>query len=194
MTAQAFIITYLICAIPFGLVISKFILKKDLRKIGSGSTGTTNVLRTGSKLAAAATLALDALKPLAAWWILGAPDDPKAKMFIAAVAVFAHCYPVYLNFKGGKGVATAWGTMWMFSTVFALAAIAVWIIVLALSRKSSLSALTACVFVPLWAWFFTGSADLAWFYSGLVVFVLFRHTSNIKRLLAGKEDNVKFKQ
>ena len=139
---------------------------------------------------------MDALKPIASWWIaeryFGAHGN--LKLIVAALAVVAHCYPVYTGFKGGKGVATAWGTMWLFDPRLALSAIGLWAAVLALAKKSSLSAIVAALAAPLLALRFTDRADMAWLYAGIVVLVLFRHKSNMQRLLAGTEDDVEFRK
>jgi glycerol-3-phosphate acyltransferase PlsY len=181
-------------------VLAKLFAKADLRKIGSGSTGATNALRAGGKWIALATLLLDAAKPLLAWYFVCllwsdsakfSEFETNLKILVSAVAILAHCFPVYLRFKGGKGVATAWGTMWLFSPWLALVAIGVWIVVLAATKKSSLSALVAAALVPLWAYVFEPEA--VWFYVGVVVFVILRHASNIKRLIAGTESKVDFK-
>ncbi|MDR0367231.1 MAG: glycerol-3-phosphate 1-O-acyltransferase PlsY [Rickettsiales bacterium] len=189
--AFAALAAYLICAVPFGLLIARFALGRNLRDIGSGSTGATNVLRTGSKAAAAATLALDAAKPVFAKWLLG-PSIPV--MVLIPLAVVAHCWPVYLKGRGGKGVATAWGTMFLISWRLALSALAVWLVTLALTRKSSLSAIVAGVSAPLLAWVFAHDGRVALLYAGVMAFVVLRHAGNIKRLLAGTEDDVRFKR
>ncbi|MDR1477227.1 MAG: glycerol-3-phosphate 1-O-acyltransferase PlsY [Rickettsiales bacterium] len=197
---------YLIGAIPFGYILAKWFAKTDLRKIGSGSTGATNALRAGGKWVALATLVLDAAKPVAAYFAAIAFAramnggivleiglylyDFELKVVVAALAVLAHCFPVYLGFKGGKGVATAWGTMWLFSPWLALASIGVWIVAITATRKSSLSALTAAAFVPLWARLF--APESFWLYVGMVLFVILRHASNIRRLMVGTESRVEF--
>lgn len=200
------LISYLMCAIPFGYLLVKWFAKADLRQVGSGSTGATNALRAGGKKIALATLALDSVKPVAAYFaslyvaraLAGGLVleiglylyDFEIRLLVSAIAIVAHCFPVYLKFRGGKGVATAWGTMWLFSPWLALASIGVWIAILAISRKSSLSALIAAAMVPLWAYLFAPGA-LA-FYACVVLFVILRHASNIRRLLSGTESKVDF--
>ncbi|MCL2438979.1 MAG: glycerol-3-phosphate 1-O-acyltransferase PlsY [Alphaproteobacteria bacterium] len=193
----ALLITYFICAIPFGFILSRVFLKMDLRKMGSGGTGATNALRTGNKTVAAATLALDALKPIFSFG-LGITLFPELaesfafKSWLAIVAVFAHCYPVYLGFKGGKGAATAWGTMYLFSTFFALAVIGTWLAILTAFKKSSLAAMSTLPLAIIYAYLFSGAAVM-YTYLMVALIVVIRHKDNIRRLLAGTEDKVKLK-
>ena len=213
------LIAYLIGAIPTGLILTKLFLKQDVRKIGSGSTGATNVLRTGSKLLALLTVILDALKPYLAtlavyfsmklmfgeMWgtLLYELCKGYIIMIISGITIFAHCYPVYLKFKGGKGVATAFGTLFLFSSkyygipVLPLIALATWLTVAFISKKSSLSALTTAIILPVYVYNFnnlkphTASMTLTYFYIGAVLFVIFRHHANIVRLINGTESNIK---
>ena len=214
-----FLVAYLIGAIPTGLILTKLFLKQDVRTIGSGSTGATNVLRTGSKLLALATLVFDALKPYLATLavhftmvlLFGKLLTSVAyglyseyiTMAICGITIFAHCYPVYLKFKGGKGVATAFGTLFLFSAkyygfpVLPIAALSTWLTVAFISKKSSLSALTTALILPVYVYYLNnlggGNASmyLVYFYIGAVVFVIFRHHANIARLIKGTESNIK---
>lgn len=217
-----FMVAYLIGAIPTGLILTKLFLKQDVRQIGSGSTGATNVLRTGSKLLALLTLIIDACKPYFALLafhymmevLFGSIITYSAfalygvymKMLVAGITIFAHCYPVYLKFKGGKGVATAFGTLFLFSKeieifdidiyILPICAILTWLTVAFISKKSSLSALTTALVLPVYVYFLSDySGDrglhLTYFYIGAVLFVIFRHISNIKRLINGTESNIK---
>ena len=217
-----FLTIYLIGSIPFGLVLTKIFLRQDIRKIGSGNIGATNVLRTGSKILAILTVILDALKPFFAYCavkfvmailtsklavsILFGLYDVYMTMIIVAITIFAHCFPVYLKFKGGKGVATVFGSLFMFSSkwsflcinayVLPLVALMTWIAVAVISKKSSLSALITSVLLPLYVYLFANyrSAtvfNLTLFYACVSLFVILRHISNIKRLIKGEESNIK---
>jgi glycerol-3-phosphate acyltransferase PlsY len=173
-------------SIPFGLVLTRAAGLGDVRAIGSGSIGATNVLRTGNKGLAAATLALDALKGLVALliarWIWG--EDAALVAGVAAMA--GHAFPVWLGFKGGKGVATGAGVMLGAAPWLGLTALAVWGAVFAATRISSASALAACSVAPIAALVF-GDAKLALLALGLATLITWRHKPNIQRLLAGTE-------
>ncbi|WP_239805773.1 glycerol-3-phosphate 1-O-acyltransferase PlsY [Croceicoccus hydrothermalis] len=179
---------YLLGSIPWGIVLTRMTGAGNLREIGSGSTGATNVLRTGRKGLAAATLLLDLLKGLCAVVIAGA-IWPDGAQFAAVGAVAGHCYPIWLRFNGGKGVATMMGVVlglaWPLGLVFAV----VWLGLLALLRISSVAGMSAAISAPLAAW--------ALGYSGFVVagivmaaIVVWRHRSNLARLMAGSEPRV----
>src|SRR6201994_1235002 len=148
----AFILGYLLGSIPFGLILTRFAGTQDLRSIGSGNIGATNVLRTGRKGLAAATLIGDMLKGTVAVIITGYFGGPNAAMLAALGAFLGHLFPVWLNFKGGKGVATyigvLLGLLWPAALVFGV----VWIAVAAISRYSSLSSLTASFITPILLW------------------------------------------
>src|ERR1700719_2940961 len=149
----AFILGYLFGSIPFGLILTKLAGTKDLRSIGSGNIGATNVLRTGHKGLAAATLLLDMLKGTAAVVIAGYYGGPNAAMLAALGAFLGHLFPVWLGFKGGKGVATYIGLLLGFGSWIALLAFcAVWLAIAAASRYSSLAALIACAAPPAILW------------------------------------------
>jgi acyl phosphate:glycerol-3-phosphate acyltransferase len=179
---------YALGSIPFGLLLTRLTGAGDLRAIGSGNIGATNVLRTGKKGLAAATLLLDMgkglLAVLLAWRLW-----PDAAAFAALGAVLGHCFPVWLRFRGGKGVATmmgvALGLAWPVGLAYALT----WLGMLAATRISSLGGMTAAVAAPLAA-LATGHADLAQVLVALAVLVLWLHRANIARLRAGTEPKI----
>jgi len=182
-------IGYLLGSIPFGLLLTRMAGLGDIRNIGSGNIGATNVLRTGRKGLAAATLLLDALKGTAGVLIGSAIAGPVGGMAGGLGAFFGHILPVWLGFKGGKGVATYIGILVGLNWPAALAFCAVWLCVAVLTRYSSLSALTASVTTPLLLWFL-GESQLAMLVSVLTVLLFIKHQSNIQRLIAGTESKI----
>ena len=179
---------YLLGSIPFGLILTRLFGAGDLRSIGSGSIGATNVLRTGRKGLAAGTLLLDAGKGALAVW-LTAQWWPLAAPIAAFGAIVGHCFPVWLGFKGGKGVATALGIALALSPLTALICAAVWLVVFAVTRISSLGGMTATLAGPIAAWAL-GRAELILPLAGIALVVLWRHRANIARLRAGTEPRV----
>ncbi|MDH4413596.1 MAG: glycerol-3-phosphate 1-O-acyltransferase PlsY [Rhizobium sp.] len=180
---------YLLGSIPFGLVLTKMAGLGDLRSIGSGNIGATNVLRTGNKKLAAATLLLDALKATAAALIAHAVFGENAGLFAGFAAFIGHLFPVWLGFKGGKGVATYIGTLlgvapWMV-LVFAIA----WLSVAFITRYSSLSALVATLVIPVVLWIL-GVEEAALVTAVMTVITYWRHKQNIERLIAGTESKI----
>lgn len=191
---------YLLGSIPFGLLITQAAGLGDVRKIGSGNIGATNVLRTGRRELAALTLLLDGLKGFAAV-LLARYFFPGDAMYIAALAVFlGHCFPVWLGFKGGKGVATFIGTLFGLAWPVGLIFCAVWLLIAATRRISSLSALTAAVTAPIFAYvaFLMGWAGdgvkFAATVAVLAALVIYNHRSNIGRLINGTEPKIGAKQ
>jgi glycerol-3-phosphate acyltransferase PlsY len=186
---SALAIGYLLGSIPFGLLLTRFAGTPDLRSIGSGSIGATNVLRTGHKGLAAATLLGDLLKGTAAVLIAGAFGGPDAAMLAALAAFLGHLFPVWLKFKGGKGVATYIGVLlglfWPAVLVFGL----LWLATAATSRYSSLSALVASFVTPIFLWWF-GHPALASLFAVLTLLLFYAHRENIKRLQAGTEGRI----
>ncbi len=179
---------YLLGSIPFGLLITRMAGLGDIRHVGSGNIGATNVLRTGRKDLAFATLLLDSFKAgLAVLLIASISGERNVGLVAGAFAFVGHCYPIWLGFKGGKGVATYAGLL-VFASPLALAVGApIWLILFAVTRISSLAALTAAAFVPLGA-FLLGETQFATFLLlGLSVLVFWTHRENIKRLLSGTE-------
>lgn len=179
---------YLLGAIPFGVLVARVLGLGDLRKVGSGNIGATNVLRTGNKGAAAATLALDALKGAAAV-VLFARWGPDAAVLGGAGAVLGHLFPVWLRFRGGKGVATVLGVLPALAWPWGLAALAVWAAAAGLSRRSSVAGLAACTAGPaiLWA---AGRTEAVVVVAALVALVWWKHRENLARLAAGTEPKI----
>jgi len=179
---------YLLGSIPFGLIITRAAGLGDVRKIGSGNIGATNVLRTGKKGLAALTLLLDALKGTAAVLIAGL-YGPEPAIAAALGAFLGHLFPIWLGFKGGKGVATYLGVLiglaWPGALVFAAA----WLIVAIVTRYSSLAALAAAVCVPV-SLYLLDYVQPAQLFVVLSVLVFFKHRANIARLLSGSESRI----
>jgi acyl phosphate:glycerol-3-phosphate acyltransferase len=185
----AFVIGYLLGSIPFGLLLTRLAGTADLRSIGSGNIGATNVLRTGRKGLAAATLLLDMLKGTAAVIISGYFGGPNAAMLAGLGAFLGHLFPVWLKFRGGKGVAVYIGVLiglfWPAAAVFC----AVWLATAFTSRYSSLAALVASFVTPLFLWWF-GHAALASLCAVLTLLLFYMHRENIRRLQAGTEGRI----
>lgn len=185
------LISYLLGAIPFGLVLARLGGYGDIRKIGSGNIGATNVLRTGNKLLALLTLIGDSGKGAAAVLITGLfVADPIIILAAGLAAIVGHMFPVWLGFKGGKGVATTLGTMLAVSPFLGLAMIGIWLLIAFTLRISSLSALTAFALAPVLAYIWQGNEALAIFAAIIAALVFWRHSENIKRLLKGKEPKI----
>jgi len=180
---------YLIGSIPFGLLLTRAAGLGDIRAIGSGNIGATNVLRTGNKGLAAATLILDGGKGAAAVLAVRYFAAHDVALIAGFAAVIGHDFPVWLRFKGGKGVATTLGVLLGASFFTGLAACAVWLAVAALFRFSSLAALIAMALAPVFAWFIAGphTAILA---LALAVLGFWRHSANIRRLISGTEPKI----
>jgi acyl phosphate:glycerol-3-phosphate acyltransferase len=183
-------LAYLLGSIPFGLVVTRLAGYGDIRRIGSGNIGATNVLRTGSKGLAALTMLLDLAKGAVA--VLIARRFGPDMAAVAAVFVFlGHLYPVWLGFKGGKGVATAGGIVIAYAWPVGLAALATWLAVAVATRYSSLAALAACALAPLYAWLLTRDMRTTEVILALAVIVILRHHANIRRLLRGEESRIR---
>ena len=188
-TAVAFALGYLLGSIPFGVLITRALGLGDLRGIGSGNIGATNVLRTGNKAAAAATLVLDAGKGAVAVLLARALFGETAAMVAGFAAFLGHCFPVWLRFRGGKGVATFLGLTIALAWPAGLAACATWLATAFAFRTSSLAALVAAATVPLWL-ALLGRPDAIWFGIAVAALVFVRHHANIGRLLAGTEPKI----
>jgi acyl phosphate:glycerol-3-phosphate acyltransferase len=189
MIDSAFILAaYLLGSVSFGIVISKLFGLPDPRTVGSGNPGATNVLRSGKKLAALLTLLGDAAKGWVAVFIAQRWGFDATMVCLVALAVFVgHLYPVYYGFKGGKGVATALGVLLAFSGWLGLAVLLTWALVFAIWRYSSLAALVAASMAPLYAWYLLPSERYVWTALVLALLLIWRHRSNISKLLAGTE-------
>ncbi|MFY9957514.1 MAG: glycerol-3-phosphate 1-O-acyltransferase PlsY [Bradyrhizobium sp.] len=185
----AFLLGYLLGSIPFGLILTKLAGTQDLRSIGSGNIGATNVLRTGRKGLAAATLLLDMLKGTAAVLIAGYFDGPNAAMLAALGAFLGHLFPVWLKFRGGKGVAVYIGVLFGLFWPAALVFCALWLATALTSRYSSLSALVAGFVTPIFLWWF-GHLALASLFAVLTLLLFYMHRENIRRLQAGTEGRI----
>jgi glycerol-3-phosphate acyltransferase PlsY len=185
----AFVFGYFLGSIPFGLILTKLAGTEDLRSIGSGNIGATNVLRTGRKGLAAATLLLDMLKGTVAVAIAGHFGGPNPAMLAAIGAFVGHLFPVWLNFRGGKGVAVYIGVLiglfWPAAVVFCV----IWLATAVVSRYSSLSALVASVVTPIFLWWI-GHAALAALFALLTLLLFYMHRENIRRLRAGTEGRI----
>ncbi|TRW97303.1 glycerol-3-phosphate 1-O-acyltransferase PlsY [Paracoccus sp. M683] len=183
------VIGYLLGSIPFGLVIARALGLGDLRQIGSGNIGTTNVLRTGNKPAAAATLLLDAGKGAIAVLLARYFAGETAAILAGGAAFLGHCFPVWLGFKGGKGVATFLGTLIALDWRLGLIACATWLVVALIARISSLSALIAAALSPIVAWML-GRTELILVALFMAALIFVRHKANISRLLDGTEPRI----
>ena len=192
---SAIIAAYLIGSLSFAVIVSKYYGMDDPRTYGSGNPGATNVLRSGKKKAAALTLLGDALKGLVAVVLARCLQDALnlSDIAIAAVAVAAlvgHMWPIFFGFKGGKGVATAFGVLLALSPATALVCAAIWLVMAFGFKVSSLAALVATVAAPLVAFWLMPYSSWAWATVVIAVLVLYRHKSNIQNLLQGKEGKI----
>jgi acyl phosphate:glycerol-3-phosphate acyltransferase len=184
----AAVIGYLLGSIPVGLLLTRYAGLGDIREIGSGNIGATNVLRTGSKALAGLTLAFDVLKGAAAVW-LGSLWGMEAMLIAGAAAVVGHLFPVWLGFRGGKGVATAFGVLIAVAWPVALAAAALWLATALLFRYASLAALVAAVASAGGAGLFV-DRPRASLIAVIAILVVVRHRENVHRLLAGTEPRI----
>ena len=185
-------IGYLLGSIPWGLVLSRLAGHGDIRRIGSGNIGASNVLRSGSKGLAALTLLLDMAKGILAV-LIGQRWGGAAALAAAGAAVIGHMFPFWLGFRGGKGVATALGVMTVLVWPVALAAALIWLAVALISRYSSLAALVAAIVAAAIA-AAIAETRLAVVVAGIAILVVLRHHANIRRLIAGSESRISFKR
>ena len=182
-------ISYLIGSIPFGFMITKIFLKKDIREIGSGNIGATNALRTGNKLIGYSTLILDISKAVILLLII--KFNFSEYLFTSSIAVFlGHVFPIWLKFKGGKGVATYVGILFCINIYLAVIYIIVWFAVFVISKYSSLASMVASLLVPLSSYFLLNDINY-YFYIILFLLILITHKENIKRLKNNTESKTK---
>ena len=183
------IICYLIGSIPFGFILTKIFLKKDIRDIGSGNIGATNALRTGNKSIGYATLFFDIIK--AVMPIIYIKINFTELIFITSLCVFlGHVFPIWLKFKGGKGVATYVGILFAINIYFGLVFIIIWLITFGLSKLSSLSSLVGSISIPIYLLILT-QFDQIFFFTIMFVLIFFTHRENIKRLINKEETKTK---
>jgi len=180
---------YLLGAVPFGVLLARIMGLGDLRQVGSGNIGATNVLRTGNKLAAGLTLLFDAAKGAVAVLIAAYLVGADAAQLAGLGAFLGHLFPVWLGFRGGKGVATFLGLLLALGPVAGLAACATWLVVALVARISSLAALVSVASAPIWLWFL-GPRQAVALTLVLAALVWLRHKDNITRLLAGTETRI----
>jgi glycerol-3-phosphate acyltransferase PlsY len=183
---------YLLGSIPFGLILTRLAGLGDIRRVGSGSIGATNVLRTGNKPIAALTLVFDAGKGLAAVLVAGL-SGPESALAAAIAVIVGHMFPVWLRFRGGKGVATALGVLLAIAWPVALIAAALWLLTAIVFRYSSLAALVAAVAAPAASWIFA-DPPRAIAISVIAILVVIRHRENVHRLLAGTETQISLRK
>jgi glycerol-3-phosphate acyltransferase PlsY len=188
--AVALIGGYLLGSIPFGLLLTRMAGLGDIRNVGSGNIGATNVLRTGRKDIAAATLLLDGGKAAAAVLIARYFFGPEAGLLAGGAAFFGHCFPVWLKFKGGKGVATFFGALLAALPMIGVAAILIWLSVAFVFRFSSLAALSAAAAAPALAYLLHAGPWAIGFCAVLAGLIFWRHQANLKRLLSGEEPRI----
>ena len=183
------IISYLMGSIPFGLILTKIFLKKDIRDIGSGNIGATNVLRTGNKTVGYVTLSLDILKAVIP--VIFVKIYHTDFLYLASLCVFiGHVFPIWLKFNGGKGVATYVGILFCINYILGFFFIATWLVVFFISKYSSLSSLIGSLSIPIYILIFEGSKNV-FFYVIMFILIFFTHRENIKRLKNKEETKTK---
>ena len=187
------IVFYIIGSIPFALILTKLFGHGDIRNIGSGNVGATNVLRTGNKYLAIAVLCLDILKGLAPFIIINSLYDINILhlVFLCHFAILGHIFPIWLKFKGGKGVATYIGFLIGFNFLIGVYFFVTWITIALISRYSSLSSLVASIIAPLYFFFINPNNLVGIFLMYLFLIISLKHRENIKRLISGTENKIK---
>ena len=183
------LLSYLMGSIPFGFLLTKIFLKKDIREIGSGNIGATNVLRTGNKIIGYITLSLDILKAIIPLLIIkfNHPD----LLFISALSIFlGHVFPLWLKFKGGKGVATYVGMLFCINYILGFVFIISWLVIFIISRYSSLSSLVSSLVIPIYHFFIIDNNNY-YFFIILFILIFFTHRENVKRLINNTESKTK---
>ena len=182
-------LSYFIGSIPFGFLLTKIFLKKDIREIGSGNIGATNALRTGNKLIGYSTLTLDISKAVILLLII--KFNFSEYLFISSIAVFlGHVFPIWLKFKGGKGVATYVGILFCINIYLVIVFIVSWLVIFTLTKYSSLASMLSSLFVPLTSYFLLGDKNY-YFYIIFSLLILITHRENIKRLKNNTESKTK---
>ena len=183
------IISYLMGSIPFGFLLTKFFLKKDIREIGSGNIGATNALRTGNKFIGYLTLILDIIKAVVP--VIYVKINFPELIFLASLCAFlGHVFPIWLKFKGGKGVATYVGILFSLNLLFGIIFAISWGLIFLLSKYSSLSSLIASLSIPIYV-LITGQVNSAIFFGIMFILIFFTHRENIKRLKNKEESKTK---
>ena len=181
--------SYLMGSIPFGLILTKLFLNKDIREIGSGNIGATNALRTGNKLIGYSTLIFDIAKAIIP--VIYVKFNYPDLIYTASLCAFlGHVFPIWLKFKGGKGVATYVGILFSINIILGLVFVASWVFIFLLSRYSSLSSIIASILVPIYI-LITGQINDAIFFSIMFILIFFTHRENIKRLKNKEESKTK---
>ena len=182
-------ISYLMGSIPFGLILTKFFLKKDIRDVGSGNIGATNVLRTGNKLIGYFTLILDVLKAVIP--VLYVKFNFPELVYISSLSAFiGHVFPIWLKFKGGKGVATYVGILFSINYFFGIIFIVSWLIIFFISKYSSLGSIISSLLIPIFI-FLNSSYENQYFFIIMFVLILYTHRENVKRLINKEESKTK---
>ena len=183
------IISYLMGSIPFGLILTKIFLNKDIRDIGSGNIGATNVLRTGNKIIGYLTLSLDILKAVIP--VLYIKFNYPELVYVSSLSVFiGHVFPLWLKFKGGKGVATYVGILFSINYILGFVFIASWLIIFFILRYSSLGSILATFIIPIFI-FFNPNYENEYFFIIMFILILFTHRENVKRLINKEESKTK---
>ena len=184
-------ISYLMGSIPFGLILTKIFLKKDIREIGSGNIGATNVLRTGNKLIGYLTLILDVLKAVIPVLYIKFNFPELELVYISSLSAFiGHVFPIWLKFKGGKGVATYVGILFSINYFFGIIFIVSWLIIFFISKYSSLGSILSTLVIPIFI-FLNSSYENQYFFIIMFVLILYTHRENVKRLINKEESKTK---
>ena len=182
-------ISYLMGSVPFGLILTKIFLKKDIRKIGSGNIGATNVLRTGNKPIGYLTLSLDVLKAVAP--VLYIKFNFPELIYISSLSVFiGHVFPIWIKLKGGKGVATYLGILFSINYVLGIVFVFSWLAIFFISRYSSLGSILSSLIIPTFI-YFNSSYENEYFFIIMFVLILYTHRENVKRLINKEESKTK---
>tara|TARA_B100002051_G_C16505450_1_gene520054 strand:- start:20 stop:598 length:579 start_codon:yes stop_codon:yes gene_type:complete len=181
--------SYIMGSIPFGYILTKFFLKKDIRDIGSGNIGATNALRTGNKIVGYSTLILDILKAVVTIFIIKFyyPEY----IYISSLCIFiGHVFPIWLKFNGGKGVATYVGILFSINLILGIVFVASWLIIYFITKYSSLSSIFASFSIPIFLYFFSSGQSI-FFFLIVLVLVIYTHRENVKRLINKQESKTK---